>query len=75
MPAVLKVGEEVLTENDPRHIRNGGGKSSGGGSTKVVNMFDAASFLSESLSAVIGEEAILNYVRANPGAFKQAMGA
>jgi len=73
MPAVLKVGEEVLTEKDPRHIRNGGA-AKGTGSTRVVNMFDAASFLSESLSAVIGEEAILNYVRANPSAFKEAMG-
>lgn len=75
MPAVLKVGEEVLTEDDPRHVRNGGKAARGGGTTKVVNMFDAASFLSEALGAVVGEEAILNYVRANPGAFRQAMGS
>ena len=73
VPAILRVGEEVLTETDPRHRANGGGASTGKG-TKVVNMFDAASFLSEALNSKIGEEAILNYVRANPGAFKAALG-
>jgi len=73
VPAILKAGEEVLTENDPRHIRNGGGMAQPVGRTKIVNMFDAASFLKESLSNVVGEETILNYIRANPAAFKQAM--
>ena len=72
VPAILKAGEEVLTANDPRHARNGG-RGSGGSRTKIVNTFDAASFLSESLKSVFGEEVILNYVRANPNAFKQAM--
>lgn len=74
VPAVLKVGEEVLTEDNPRHIRNAASASSGkAGTTKIINAFDPASFLSEALSNVIGEEVILNYVRANPGAFKAAM--
>ncbi len=73
VPAILKAGEEVLTERDPRHIKNGGGMAQGGGRAKIVNMFDAASFLHESLNQALGEETILNYVRANPSAFKQAM--
>lgn len=72
MPAILRVGEEVLTETDPRH-RNNGGTSPGKG-TKVINMFDAPSFLSEALNSKVGEETLLNFVRANPGAFKAALG-
>ena len=52
----------------------GPGGQSGGGSTKVVNLFDSASFLSEALNSKVGEKAILNWVRANPAAFKAALG-
>jgi hypothetical protein len=71
VPAVLKQGEEVLTENDARHRNNlkGGGK----GSQKIVNMFDSGSFLSEALNSEVGTEVILNHVRANPSAWKQAI--
>ena len=72
VPIVARQGEEVLTETDPRH-RNNGGLGGGGGNTKVVNMFDAPSFLSEALNSKVGEEAIFNFVRANPAAFKQAL--
>lgn len=72
VPTILRQGEEVLTETDPRHRANGGG--GGGKSTKVINMFDAASFLGAALAEKIGEEAVLNYVRANPAAFKAALG-
>lgn len=42
--------------------------------TKVVNTFDAGSFISEGLNSPAGEKSILNFVRARPGAFKAAMG-
>lgn len=77
MPAILELGEEVLTKDNPRHIRNAGGAQQQGASGKrprIINMFDSASFLAEALSNVVGEETILNYVRANPSAWKQAMG-
>jgi tape measure domain-containing protein len=78
VPAVLKRNEEVLTTSDPRHRFNGGGMGGGGtvkgGDTKIVNAFDTSSFLEESLKTRTGERAILNFVRANPGAFKAAMG-
>lgn len=77
VPAILEVGEEVLTEQDARHSKNlgkGGSDQGAPGRTKIVNMFDAASFLSEALNSAVGEEVLLNFVRANPGAFKAAMG-
>jgi uncharacterized protein (TIGR02594 family) len=43
--------------------------------TTVVNTFDAGSFLSEALSKPDGVNVILNAVRAQPGAFRQAMQA
>ena len=73
MPIVAREGEEVLTEADSRHRNNlkaGSGNSRG---TKVVNLFDAASFLSEALGSAVGEEAILNHVRANPSAWRSAI--
>ena len=75
MPAILEVGEEVLTKNDPRHVSNMGAAGGGGEGKRprIVNMFDSASFLGEALANIVGEEVILNYVRANPGAWKQAL--
>lgn len=74
VPTVLKEGEEVLTETDARHRDNlkamGGG---GRGGSKIVNMFDSGSFLSEALNSEVGTEVILNHVRANPSAWRQAM--
>ncbi|HLP67778.1 MAG TPA: tape measure protein [Rhizobium sp.] len=72
VPAVLKKGEEVLSENDPRNVLNGG-KGSGGG-VKIVNAFDAGSFLSESLNSDVGGKTLVNHVRANKTAIRQALG-
>lgn len=79
VPAVLQRNEEVLTTSDPRHAFNLGSGSISSTpavqpSVKVVNAFDPASFLSEALNSKVGEKAILNHVRANPGAWKAAMG-
>ena len=41
--------------------------------TKVINTFDAGSFLSEALSRQAGVNVILNAVRSQPGAFRQAL--
>ncbi len=83
VPAILRKNEEVLTEDDPRNILNGGvGPAEAGpqaeagrqGDTKILNLFDASSFLSEALNTKVGERAILNWVSANPSAFKSALG-
>ena len=41
---------------------------------RVVNAFDGASFLSEALASTAGEQVFMNYVRANAGAIKGAIG-
>lgn len=76
VPAILKKREEVLAEDNPRNIINGG--MSGGGQQrtpdwKIVNAFDTASFLEQGLNSKPGERSMLNFVRANAGAFKQAL--
>ena len=78
VPTILKTNEEVLTESNPRHAFNQG---KGGGaaapaqphSTKILNLFDAATVLSEAMNTKAGERAIINVVSRNPRAFKQAM--
>ncbi|MDD3030311.1 MAG: tape measure protein [Alphaproteobacteria bacterium] len=78
VPAILKKNEEVLNENDPRNILNGGGAQGGGqaqgGGTKIINTFDAPGFLSAAMSSAVGEKVILNFIKANAGAVKSAIG-
>lgn len=74
VPAILEQGEEVLTRGDPRHIMNGGGSGGSGPNIKVVNAIDAGDFVSKGLGTATGEKAILNFIRANSGAVKQAIG-
>ncbi len=71
VPAILKRGEEVLTDDDPRHVGNGG--MSGGEST-VINAIDAPSFVEEALKSARGRKVILNYMSANAGAVRGALG-
>lgn len=75
VPAILKRNEEILTEDDPRHIFNGGGNSPAVAAQdiKVINTFDAASFMSEGLSTPVGQKAFLNFVSANKRAFQAAI--
>lgn len=75
VPAILEKNEEVLTRNDPRHILNGGG--AGQGSTtnlKVVNAIDAPSVLEAAVASREGEQVFMNFLTANRGAVKSALG-
>lgn len=76
--AVLQKGEEVLTEDNPRHLRNWAGRGSGGGEPTVnlknINLFDPVEALTQAMSTTAGEKAILNAVRRNPSAFKSSSG-
>ncbi|MBK3745247.1 hypothetical protein G3A39_39370 [Paraburkholderia aspalathi] len=77
MPTILKVGEEVLTENDPRHVGNGGRYGSAPaprGNTKIINAIDGPSFLAEAMNTAVGEEIILNFIRANAHTVRGALG-
>ncbi len=73
VPTVLEKNEEVLTTSDPRHQFNGGGAQKAG-DVKIVNAFDGGSFLSEALNSRVGEKVLMNFVKANAGAFKSALG-
>jgi hypothetical protein len=81
--AVDQIGVRNLDSMHKRFkgFANGGYVGSGGGAApkvdvpiKVINTFDAGSFLSEALGSAEGERQLLNFVRARPDAFRQAMG-
>lgn len=76
VPAILQKGEEVITANDPRHRSNGGTAS--GAPTPVniknVNLFDAGEAVSAGANTRVGEQAILNVIRSNPSAVREAIG-
>lgn len=79
VPIIAQQGEEMLTRDDPRHMLNGGGQKAAGpapkGDTRIVNAFDATSFLEQALKSREGEEVILNYFTANRGTIKTALGS
>lgn len=64
VPAVLERGEEILTEEDPRHSANGGGAQPQV-NMKMINMIDSASVVSEGLNTAEGEEVFMNLIKAN----------
>lgn len=74
VPAILKRNEEVLTEDDPRHMFNRG---AGGGrevAVRIENRIDPGDMVEAGLNTRVGEKAILNFIRANPGAVNSALG-
>jgi tape measure domain-containing protein len=73
VPTILEKGEEVLPESDPRHMNNGGGAASNT-EVKIVNAIDAGSFVSAGVEDIQGQKAIINFMRANSGAVKSALG-
>ncbi len=78
IPIIAERGEEILTDDDPRHRTNLGrgarGSASEGRVPRIINAFDGTSFLEEALSTPEGEEAFLNFVRANPSSVRAAIG-
>jgi len=73
--AVLEIGEEVLTRDDPRHVLNGG-KNQGAAAarpifkTKTINLFDPVEMLRLALADSEGEKVFLNWVQENSNVFK-----
>ncbi len=76
VPSILRRGEEVLTEGDPRHRNNGGLDGGGGapGNVTLINSFDPDEVAELMLRSPAGERTLLNIVRNNQGAFKAALG-
>jgi hypothetical protein len=78
--AIIKTDEEVLTSDNPRHIKNWGKGSGGSGSgrpqvtLKNVNVFDSADVVTKGLSSKQGEEAVLNIIRENPTVIANVVG-
>jgi tape measure domain-containing protein len=71
VPIVAKRGEEMLTENDPRHRNNGG---LGGQAISIYNAVDVDSIFQAAGSSPKSVKAIVNLIRANQPAFQAALG-
>ncbi|UUV43982.1 tape measure protein [Rhodobacter phage RcLkye] len=59
VPVIAERGEEILTEDDPRHRNNGGGSQP---NIKVVNVLDPAEVLEKALGTEVGEKAFINFM-------------
>ncbi|MER9524083.1 phage tail length tape measure family protein [Mesorhizobium sp. M0292] len=71
VPIIGLKGEEMLTEDDPRHVKNGGrGQAS---NTKIVNVFDVVDVLEAALADVAGQRVIMNYMTRNSQKLSQAL--
>lgn len=69
--AIIKKNEEVLTEDNPRHIRNWNPMQPASQTPqdiKVINTLDPGEFISKGLESRSGQRAIINFMRANPNA-------
>ncbi|MFN3424918.1 MAG: TIGR02594 family protein [Novosphingobium meiothermophilum] len=73
VPAILQRGEEVLTASDPRHVANGGG-TAGDVNVKSVIVFDREAAMQEYFASKSGEKVVLNFLRNNSNAVRQALG-
>jgi tape measure domain-containing protein len=82
IPIIAKKNEEMLKENDPRNILNGGAAAGGAPTSsrledriRIVNAFDAGEVVSQGLSSSSGERTLLNFVRQNASPIKDILGS
>lgn len=78
VPIIAKKGEEMLTEDDPRHRLNGGRSNNPDGamgkmSVRIVNALDSSTIVQEGLNTRTGEETIMNFIRANAAAIRSEL--
>lgn len=70
---IAKKNEEVLSEDDPRNVLNGGLQpGGGGGDVTVINSIDSASVIKQGYAEARGT--VLNDMRANAASYRKAMG-
>lgn len=83
VPIVAAKGEEVLTEDDPRHINNygAGGDSTNGGNGnsgmpnfQIINAIDADQVVQQGLSSPAGTKTFMNLIQANRSKIKGMIG-
>lgn len=78
VPIIAKRGEEILTEDDPRHILNGA--FSGARSplapqdVRIINTIDSGDFVSRGMQTVKGQKAIINFIRENSESIRSQLG-
>lgn len=77
-PAILRKGEEVLTESDPRHRFNGGAaandRAASPAPVNIINTFDREEAAEMLLRTRAGERALINIISDNKSAVKAALG-
>lgn len=71
VPAMLEIGEEVLTRKDPRHRDNGGNASS---QVNIINEMNTEETAKELGSTRSFQKAIRNEIRTNPSEYKSYLG-
>lgn len=77
VPAILKAGETVRTQEQEKALSNRQSATSAAPpqvDVKVVNTLDAGSFISAGVEDVAGQKAILNFMRANKNSVRGALG-
>lgn len=72
-PAILKKNEEVLADNDPRNVMNGGGGAQRG-DIKIMNFIDANDVANQALSSPATDKVFLNKIASNRSSIKVALG-
>jgi hypothetical protein len=63
VPIIAMREEEMITRQDPRHIKNGGGAS--GARVKIVNVIDPVELLRAAVADEAGEQVMINYQSRN----------
>lgn len=73
--AVLRVGEEVLTEDSPRNAKNGGTDSGGGGVQSIRNVLVMdESMLTEAMQSPAGERVVVTHIKKNAASVRKMLG-
>lgn len=63
VPAILRRGEEVLTDEDPRHRNNGGDQQNQRQGITIINTFNADEAFQAGVSTPLGQKALFNVMR------------
>lgn len=76
VPIIAKKNEEILTEDDPRHMFNsGGGSGSGGGKgLTLINAVNGSDAMEQALAETAGQEVFMNFMRSRRSEIAQTLG-
>jgi uncharacterized protein (TIGR02594 family) len=76
VPAILKRGEEVLTQGDVRHRNNMGGRETPGGGNRGIRQILAIGDdeIANAMAGAAGEEIVLTHIRRNRSTVKTDLG-